>query len=319
MKLSPDRSTVVAQARRYRVETVPEGIVLIDTTTGEMRQTAYPTGFSGRAGWVGNEHLWISRLVPDLREFEVAVVRTDLTDEVVASLKWTDGEVSTTGDALLLDGIPEYHITPMITSDRLAREDIHAMRLGPNGSVHTYSFPWFTNENYDMGYQGLVDIAPHPFRDEVLISVQRAGHFAVVDPANGQRLRVIELANRHGNASIHFDPDGSVWTDDYDTLVHLDLRAERVISSARLQGEVPSEHSPTGMMRSWIGDIWPDHESGLIWIPRPYSGDVLAIRMTDFGIERSIETGGAPITAFAVNGHLITREWRVSDINIRAL
>lgn len=319
MKLSPDRSTVVAQARRYRVETVPEGIVLIDTTTGEMRQSAYPTGFSGRLDWIGNGHLWTSRLVPDLREFEVAVVRKDQTDEVAASLKWTDGEVSTTGDTSLLEGVPEYHITPMITFGNQRQRSIHAMRMRLNAEPRTYRFPWFTNENYDMGYQGLVDIAPHPFRDEALISIQRAGHFAVVDPANGQRLRVIELANRHGNASIHFDPDGSVWTDDYDTLIHLDLREERVISSARLQGEVPSEHSPTGMMRSWIGDIWPDHESGLIWIPRPYSGDVLAVRKTDLGIERSIETGGAPITAFAVNGHLITREWRVSDINIRAL
>lgn len=319
MKLSPDRSMIAAQARRWNNDPVPEGIVLIDTITGEIRQTAYPTGFSGRADWVGNEHIWISRLVPSLREFEVAVVRTNRTDEVAASLKWTDGEVSTTGDASLLDGIPEYYITPMLTSDSLAREDIHAMRLGPNGRVHTYRFPWFTNENYDMGYQGLVDIAPHPFRDEVLISIQRAGHFVVVDPANGQRLRVIELADRRGNASIHFDPDGSVWTDDYDTLVHLDLYEERVIRSARLQGEIPSEYSPTGMMRSWIGDIWPDNENRLVWVARKYSGDVVAVRMSDLEIERRVETGGDPFHAIAVNGHLITQEWSASDINIRAL
>lgn len=319
MKLSPDRGTIVAQARLWAGDDVPDAITFIDTATGKIRHSAYPRKFSGRIDWAGNEHLWLSRLNPARREFELVVVRSEQTRKIAASLRWRNGKVSATGDQRLFEHVPEYHITPMITHGRGGRGSIHALRLHPGRDSHSYQFPWFTNETYDLDYQGLVDVAPHPFRNEALVSVQRAGHFVVFDPMTGRKLRIIELAGRSGNASFNFDPDGTVWTVDYDTLVHLDLRDERVINRARLQGDVPSEHSPSSTMRTWIGEIWPDHESGLIWVARTFSGDVVAVRKSDLQILHRIEPGGAPFHAIAANGHLFTQEWGVSDINIRTL
>ena len=135
--------------------------------------------------------------------------------------------------------------------------------------------------------------------------IQRDSHPVVYDPREKRVLKEITLANNSGNPALGLCPRRrEVCADDYDTLLKLDLDSLEVKASRRIQS------APDGTAQ-FIGRWSFNEDESLCLVPRPFSGDVLAISAETMKTQSVAKLGGQPLeAAFLDNGRLIARDWK---------
>jgi hypothetical protein len=176
----------------------------------------------------------------------------------------------------------------------------------PREKVVDLDLTWFTNENYDLGYQGLTDcmlLDPH----RVIVSVQRSSDLVVIDVDRNARVGAFALAGRGGNPHLTRRTQAEFLASDYDTLCRVDSQALKTIACQRLQ------EGGAGNMRQFIGDY--DCGWGSCVVARPFSGDVLRLDPETFKITARAAVGGQPqMVCMISDSQVVTRDWKTGRV-----
>ncbi len=175
-------------------------------------------------------------------------------------------------------------------------------------------FAWHENDNYDMGYQGLVEVLALPGEPSVLVSFQRSSTIMIHDPRTSHAVDRIDLADRGGNPGLAI-VGSELWTTDYDTFVRVHLPTRGILASTRIQ---PCGSVEAGGKRfecqQYAGDllVWTDGNAAVI--PRPYSGDVVVLDPINGRVPSAVPTGRQTIECVVTSsGRLLARDWHLGD------
>ena len=178
---------------------------------------------------------------------------------------------------------------------------------GPAETVQRLDLSWFDDENYDRGYQGLVDCLALPAAGVVVVSVQRSSDLVLIDLEQNARVGSIRLAGRGGNPELRGWSGTEFFASDYDSLCLVDGQARRAKCSSVLQPAAPLNSN------QFTGDY--DLAETTCVVARPFSGDVLHLEIGSF-----VELGRAPVPGqpFSVcmtsNRSFLTRDWKTGKL-----
>ena len=287
-------------------------------------------------GWVDRGGLWVLR-VADGRETRVALSEAEWLslhpgrdDHLAVMHHFEGGRVEITvhalgdpaailGRAVLAAGggpvdgaaatwarVPAYYTA---YCREAAWADYGLVRVdAAAGRVEAQRLEWY-DEAYDKDYQGIVGVAEVPGQDLVIVSVQRNSQPVLYDPVARRKVGVIDLAGHLGNPTLRFRRHArELWADDYDVLVKLEPGTWRRLGARRLQ-------SATAGSGAFIGPFCFDAEETLCVVPRPYSGDVLALDPRTMRKRFRARTGGQPLDAMALpDGSVVAREWKTGAL-----
>ena len=168
---------------------------------------------------------------------------------------------------------------------------------------------WFTNANYDLGYQDLVDCITIAAADRMIVSVQRSSELVVIDLERNERIGSIQLAGRGGNPSLQMRPEGDFLASDYDTLCRVDPGSSSVLKAVRLQGAAGTN------TQQFIGDYEIGPVTGVV--ARPFSGDVLLVDSENFDVLARAAIDGQPLAVCRVSeSRVVTRDWKTGRVGI---
>ncbi len=176
------------------------------------------------------------------------------------------------------------------------------------GRVTDIDLSWYTDGNYDLGYQGLVDCIVLPSIERLVVSVQRSSTLIVIDPNRNQQIGAINLCDRGGNPNLQMRTRDEFLASDYDTLCRVDIRTLSVVRSAQLQGAAQGT-------QQFIGgyDICAD----LCAVARPFSGDVLLLDSKSFETRGRAQIGGQPLAVSLVSASsVVVRDWKTGKVSI---
>jgi hypothetical protein len=163
---------------------------------------------------------------------------------------------------------------------------------------------WYNSTEYDLGYQGLLDVYEIPSSELLAFAVQRDSRPVVYDPRRRAVVTHIELAGQAGNPSLIFRRRADeLWVDDYDTLVRLRPGTWERLDIQRLQ-------EPKGGVAHFIGAPSMPWDERCCVVPRPYKRDVLFIDTRDFRLIDILPMGGHPLGAVLLNdGTVVGRDY----------
>jgi len=308
----------VPHYRQLRSE-APTNYLLIDTSTGQESTVDFPSDYGWGGGLTTTDGVLYSSVDRSAYSATYRICDLENSENQRFRTHWGDANTHIEGH-IESNEIGKFLIAPITPRLPDTRPKLDGFLVGEDGRLTAHKFDWFTNENYDMGYQGLVDAATHPITGELLISVQRAGHIVVCDPVTGERLRIIDLAGEYGNARICFDLSNNLWTMDRDVLVCIDMHTERPRHTLQIVNDRPYVRPDPGGSAPFIaGNLFIDEPNNAVWVTRPYDGDVLAFDMTSMQEVHRINTGGDPIDIAVAGNFIFTREWPTWELRKHAL
>jgi hypothetical protein len=220
----------------------------------------------------------------------------------LASVRLRQGRATFFGDAALWRHVEPAAIIATDFGQKAILIDAGRLR------VTDLDLTWFTSENYDLGYQGLVDSITLRSTGNIIISVQRSSTLVIIDQSLNERVGSIALASRGGNPRLQLRNDTDLFACDYDTLCRIDTQSLVVLSSARLQ-------DAAGNTQQFIGDY--EVTPGKLVVARPFSGDVLLLDPDDFRAVGQTQVGGQPLAVCKLSGQrVITRDWKTGRVAI---
>jgi len=176
----------------------------------------------------------------------------------------TKTESKVTGDFSVWRELPRAYVA-------FAFGDFHLFLTHPDGGISVQTFSWYSDTNYDKGYQGIVAVEELPNSHLLIVSVQRDSNPILFDPSSGAAVRKLDLAGRRGNPHFKLRASASeFWADDYDTIVKLDAVTLAVIANKRLQGAAET-------IWQCIGEFSLCRDETLCLVARSFSGDVIGL------------------------------------------
>ncbi len=178
-------------------------------------------------------------------------------------------------------------------------------------------FGWFDHK-FDHGYEAPTDATPVPpaYYGTVpaetslyAVAVQRVSKIFLYAPESDTLYQELELAGgRGGHTPIFRKTEPQAWLTDYNILLCLDPRNWTVVNSEPLQGSV----NGVGM---FIGDITLTSDESRCIVPRPGSGDVVAVDTSTFKVVGRATLGDQPLEAVALrDGRVIARDWKTGKL-----
>lgn len=178
---------------------------------------------------------------------------------------------------------------------------------GPAEVVRSLDLTWFNDENYDRGYQGLVDCLALPEAGMVVVSVQRSSELVLIDLERGVRVGSIQLAGRGGNPQLRrWSPTG-FFANDYDALCCVDVQCRLTRCSGVLQPAAPPNTS------QFTGDY--DLGETTCVVARPFSGDVLQLEINSFAVLDRAPVPGQPLSVCLTSPRsFLTRDWQTGKL-----
>ena len=178
---------------------------------------------------------------------------------------------------------------------------------GPAGTIRSLDLSWYNDENYDRGYQGLVDCLALPGHGLVVVSIQRSSELIVIDPDRSAAVASISLAGSGGNPVLRLWSDTEFLANDYDSLCLVD----RVSLTARCSGVLQPAAPPN--TNQFTGDY--DFRGSTCVVARPFSGDVLRLRIEDFAVIGRAPVAGQPLSVCMISDQsFLTRDWQTGRL-----
>lgn len=219
----------------------------------------------------------------------------------LASVRYNSGTPAFQGDLDLWKQVDPAMIIQTSSGPRLRLINVAEQRLVD------LDLTWFTNGNYDLGYQGLVDCMTMTGTGTIVVSVQRSSKLVLIDPDKDGPIGAIELADRGGNPTLRKRTGNDFHASDYDTLCRVDSRSFAVSQSAVLQ-EAAAPNT-----RQFVGDY--DIGSGTCAVARPFSGDVLLLDSESFKVLGHAKVGGQPLAVCLISeSTVLTRDWKTGRV-----
>lgn len=180
---------------------------------------------------------------------------------------------------------------------------------GAGGTIRNLDLGWYNDENYDRGYQGLVDCIALPGDGLVAVSVQRSSELIVIDPDRNSAVASIPLAGSHGNPVLRLWSETEFLASDYDSLCLVD----RVSLTAKCSGVLQPAAPPNS--RQFTGDY--DFRGSTCVVARPFSGDVLRLRVEDFSVTGRAAVPGQPLSVCMTSDRsFLTRDWQTGKLEV---
>lgn len=233
----------------------------------------------------------------------VSIRHTREANVELASVRFKHGQAMFVGDANLWSQVDPAVIITTDSGQRVILIDATHLR------VIDLDLTWFTSENYDLVWQGLIDCVTLRSRGYVIVSVQRSSTLVIIDQNRNERAGSIALANRQGNPKLHMPNSIDLLASDYDTLCRIDTQSLAVRRSVRLQD------ADSANTQLFIGeyDVTPD----MLAVARPFSGDVLLLDPDDFKVFGQVQVGGQPLAVSILSDHrVITRDLKTGRVAI---
>lgn len=179
----------------------------------------------------------------------------------------------------------------------------------PGGRLIDLDRSWFTEANYDLGYQGLTDCLSLAGTDRIIVSVQRSSRLVVIDSRRNERVGSITLAGRGGNPQLRQHSHVDLVASDYDTLCLVDAKKLALMGATRLQ------EADASNKQQFIGDY--DLGSTTCAIARPFSSDVLLVDLPHFNVLSRTPVGGQPLAVCMTSkSHFLTRDWQTGHAEV---
>jgi len=180
---------------------------------------------------------------------------------------------------------------------------------GPAERVRSLDLSWFNDENYDRGYQGLVDCLALPGDGLVAVSVQRSSELILIDPDRNAPVATIQLAGSYGNPALRLWSETEFIASDYDSLCLVDCVSLKARCSAVLQPAAPPN------TKQFTGGY--DFHGSTCVVARPFSGDVLRLRVEDFSVTGRAPVQGQPLSVcMTLDKSFLTRDWRTGKLEV---
>lgn len=241
----------------------------------------------------------------DGAEIRISIHSFDNPSDPLCTIERTAGLSAVRGDPAALGRAPRYYTAYF---DPGHAGNFYLLHVEPDRpEIQVEPFEWYDN-SYDKDYQGIVGVTELP-SGNLIISVQRDSHPIVFDPTTKQVVRKLSLADRAGNPTLRLAPRrGEIWADDYDTILKLDADSLNLKGSRRLQ-------DASGQTMHFIGRWSLDATESLCLVPRPYSGDVLAISTDTLRTTQAARVGKQPLEAALLSdGRIIARDWQTGQL-----
>lgn len=241
----------------------------------------------------------------DGAQIRLSIHSFDKPSAPLCAIERTAGGSTVRGDLAALDRAPRYYTAYF---DPGQGGDFYLLHVEPHRrEIQSEHFEWY-DSTYDKAYQGIVGLLELP-SGNLIISVQRDSHPVVYNPTAKQVVKKLSLANRGGNPTFRLAlRRGEVWADDYDTILKLDAASLASKGSRRLQ-------DAHGQTMQFIGRWSLDETESLCLVPRPYSGDVLAISTDTLRTQYAARLGKQPLeAAFLSDGAVIARDWQTGQL-----
>lgn len=210
-------------------------------------------------------------------------------------------ESEVTGDVSVWRELPRAYVA-------YAFGDFHLFLVDLDGSVSCLTFSWYSDANYDKGYQGIVAVEELPASHLLIVCVQRDSNPILYDPHNGAVVKKLNLADRRGNPQFKLRASlGEFWADDYDTIVKLDAKTLDVIASERLQGSAQ-------MTQQFIGEFSFCRDETLCLVARPFSSDVIGIDCDSMHQTHKATLGKQPLRAGLLGeDKVVALDWKTGE------
>jgi hypothetical protein len=184
-------------------------------------------------------------------------------------------------------------------------------------TANTQRFGWF-DERFDHMYQApthAVAVPPEFYGDVdpaislCAVAVSRDSNLYLYGAENDRLYRVVPLRGRRGGRPPIFRTTApEAWLSDYDALVRLDPRSWTVTAQRSLQ-------SPINGVAMFVGNIALTPDEKLCVVPRPGSGDMIAIDTNTFSTVASARLGLQPLEAAALqDGRIFARDWKTGSL-----
>ena len=232
----------------------------------------------------------------------VSIRRVAESDLELSSVRISNAIAIFAGDMALWEHVDPVTIVATGSGQRLIKIDA-LRREGTD-----LNLAWYTNDTYDLGYQGLTDCMCVDSA-RVIVSVQRSSELVILDSNRNQRVGAISLANRGGNPILRMRTPNEFFASDYDTLCRVDVHSLAVLNCARLQDGGGNN------MRQFIGDY--DLGWGVCVVARPFSGDVLRLNPDSFEVLGRAQIGDQPLAVCLVaEDRFVTRDWKTGRASV---
>jgi hypothetical protein len=221
---------------------------------------------------------------------------------MLAAVEMADGKVNFTGDLTLWQHFDPSAIFNAERGQRLIF--LHALEQ----RIIDLDLSWFFNENYDLGYQSLIDCMTIDAK-RVIVSIQRSSDLVIMDLDSNVRVGTAPLAGRRGNPLLTKRTSEDFLSSDYDTLCRVDSRSLSVLASQRLQDAGGSN------TQQFIGDY--DCGWGACVVARPFSSDVVRLDPENLEIEAHTKVDGQPLSVCLISkDQVVTRDWKTGRVAV---
>jgi hypothetical protein len=246
------------------------------------------------------EHGFFRMVHGESADRAISVRRIAEPEVEVTSVRYYDDEPVFCGEIEFWKSVDSAALVSAGKGKQLLRID------AAHGQVTNLDLSWFTDANYDLGYQGLVGCLTLPGSHLVVVSVQRSARLIVIDTRKNQAAVQIALAGRGGNPAMRIRSATDFLADDYDTLCRVDLKTMSVVATRQLQ-------ATTRML--FIGD-YDLNADGTCVVARPYSGDVLLVDSERFEELSRAPADGQPLHVCMVSEtRVVTRDWKTGRVS----
>jgi hypothetical protein len=185
-------------------------------------------------------------------------------------------ESDVTGDSSVWRELPRAYVA-------YAFGDFHLFLVDLNGSVSCETFSWYSEANYDKGYQGIVAVEELPASHLLIVCVQRDSNPILYDPHNGAVVKKLNLADRRGNPQFK-------------------LRASLGVQSS------------AQMTQQFIGEFSLCRDETLCLVARPFSNDVIGIDCDSMHQTHKAALGKQPLKAGLLEeDRVVALDWKTGE------
>lgn len=299
--ISPDHGRAIWTGRIFAGDEQPPGLMVRDAERPPQLFDTAPVSLLHNAG-----KFFITSTVNESRVDSLQVRHFGQPEAILVEIDEPYGKGEVTGDRRALNALPAF-INMRIGENWLQRHN-------GSGRYEPVETPWFSNDGYDVGYQGPLRPAIHKASNILLIGIQRSGHFVICDPDTGERRGVLELAQGRGNPNPVFDATGRIWTIDYDTLVRLE--ADLTVSGQVLV-QPGTLHDGRPMSR-FAGELALSEDEKQVFVTRPFSGDIAVFDTGTLELVERLQIGGEPLFIGFMRDGLVTLEWKTGEYRFTA-
>lgn len=239
------------------------------------------------------------------RRFEITVHEFAAPEIAIARVVLSENDSALTGESSALAAVPSLYETYLAFEPW---KDYVMIEIGGDGAMTIHRLPWY-DTSYDKDYQAVVDAVAIPGKRQALISVQRSSRLIVQDLDTGEVVRTLDLGGGMGNPRLKVrEGAGEIWTTDYDSVAVVRTDTLKVRKRVRLQGAAEGT-------QLFIGDLTFAPHRDVCVVPRPFSGDVVALDLETLKVKGTAAIGREPLeAAMLANGDVIARDWKTGDL-----